>query len=295
MTAVPGSGIRLVTRFAPSPTGWLHLGHAYSALAGWRAARAAGGRFLVRIEDIDTGRCRPEYEAAIFEDLAWLGLDWAEPVVRQSERMDLYRAALDRLDGLGVLYPCFCTRKEIRAEIERMPRAPHGPDGPLSPGPCRALGAAARRARLAEGRPYALRLDVAAAAALTGPLTWHDTAAGDQPARSGTAGDVVLARKDTPASYHLCVVVDDAAQGVTLVTRGLDLFDATHVHRLLQALLGLPVPAYEHHALLTDADGRRLAKRSDAVAIRALRAAGHDPASVWAMAGVSRAPAAPDR
>jgi glutamyl-Q tRNA(Asp) synthetase len=295
MSTVPGPAPRLVTRFAPSPTGWLHLGHAYSALTGWRAARAAGGRFLLRIEDIDTGRCRPEYEAAILEDLAWLGLDWAAPVVRQSARMDLYRAALDRLDGLGVLYPCFCTRKEIRAEIERMPRAPHGPDGPLYPGTCRALGAAARQARLAQGRPYALRLDIAAATALTGPLTWHDATAGTRPARPETAGDVVLARKDAPASYHLCVTVDDADQGVSLVTRGLDLFHATHVHRLLQALLGLPEPAYDHHALLTDADGNRLAKRSDAVAIRALRAAGRDPASVWAMAGVTDGPAAPNR
>ncbi len=282
-----GGSEGVVTRFAPSPTGWLHLGHAYSALVGWRAALAGGGRFLLRIEDIDTGRCRPEYEAAIVEDLAWLGLDWAQPVVRQSERMDLYRAALARLDGLGVLYPCFCTRREIRAEIERMPRAPHGPDGPLYPGTCRRLKSDERAARLADGRTYALRLDVATAAALTGPLAWHDRLAGAQPALAGTLGDVVLARKDTPASYHLCVVVDDAAQDVSLVTRGQDLFHATHVHRLLQALLGLPEPDYAHHALLTDAAGNRLAKRSDAVAIRTLRAAGHDPAAVWALAGVT--------
>jgi glutamyl-Q tRNA(Asp) synthetase len=276
--------VQTVARFAPSPTGLLHLGHAYSAWVGWRAARAAGGRFLLRIEDIDADRCRPEFEDAICEDLAWLGLDWDGPVWRQSARMPEYAAALERLQGMGLLYPCFCSRKDIRAEIARIAGAPHGPDGPLYPGTCRRLGAAERAARLAAGVPHALRLDVARASARAsaraGPLTWHDRAAGRQRARPETLGDAVLARRDLATSYHLSVVVDDAAQGVTLVTRGLDLFHATHMHRLLQALLGLPEPEYLHHRLLTDAAGQRLAKRTDAASIRALREAGRTPAEV---------------
>ena len=275
----------LVTRFAPSPTGYLHLGHAYSAWVGWRTARDAGGRFLLRIEDIDIGRCRPEFEATIFEDLTWLGLDWDGPVWRQSERMPAYAAALDRLQAMGLLYPCFCSRKEIREEIARIASAPHGPDGPLYPGTCRRLSADERRRRLAAGVPHVLRLDVAAAAAMAGPLAWDDREAGRQAARPDTLGDAVLARRDLATSYHLSVVVDDAAQGVTLVTRGLDLFHATHLHRLLQALLELPVPTYRHHRLLTDAAGQRLAKRSDAVSIRAMRQAGRMPADVWATMG----------
>ncbi|MBX6321416.1 MAG: tRNA glutamyl-Q(34) synthetase GluQRS [Rhodospirillaceae bacterium] len=275
----------IVTRFAPSPTGYLHLGHAHSALAGWTAARRAGGRFLLRIEDIDRGRCRPAFEEAICEDLAWLGLDWERPVRRQSEHMDDYRAALARLEALGVLYPCFCTRKQIRVEIAAAGHAPHGTEGPPYPGTCRGLGEGERRARLAEGRDHALRLDVARALALVGPLTWRDVRAGTVAAEPARLGDVVLARKDVATSYHLAVTVDDALQGVTLVTRGEDLFAATHMHRLLQALLGLPVPDYDHHPLLRDADGRRLAKREGAPTLRALRAAGRSPAEVRAMAG----------
>src|SRR5690606_28424797 len=235
----------IVTRFAPSPTGHLHLGHAYAALFAWYAAKDEGGRFLLRIEDIDLGRARPTFEAALLDDLAWLGLDWPMPVRRQSEHFDDYRAALDRLAAQGLLYPCFCTRTEIRAEIERAGAAPHGPDGaPLYPGTCRALDPGLRADRVASGAPHALRLDVAKAAAVAGPLRWHDRAQGEIEARPEIFGDVVLARRDTPASYHLAVSVDDHLQGVTLVTRGEDLFEATHVHRLLQALLGLDVPDY---------------------------------------------------
>jgi glutamyl-Q tRNA(Asp) synthetase len=275
----------IVTRFAPSPTGYLHLGHAASALNGWLAAKRAGGRFILRIEDIDAVRCRPAYEAAIYEDLAWLGLDWERPVRRQSEHTDDYAASLERLHGLGVLYPCFCTRQAIAAEIAAATNAPHGPDGPLYPGTCRALTAAERATRINSGQPYALRLDVAAAAQLTGPLTWQEEGRGTVAVEPGKLGDAVLARKDVAASYHLAVTADDALQGVTLVTRGEDLFQATHLHRLLQALLGLAAPSYRHHILLTNAAGRRLAKRDGALALRALRLAGRSPDEVRAMAG----------
>ncbi len=281
----PATSAPVVTRFAPSPTGYLHLGHAHSALVGWRAARAAGGRFLLRIEDIDKGRCRPEFEAAILEDLAWLGLDWEAPVRRQSDHMADYAGALERLDAEGLLYPCFCTRKEIRAEIARAAQAPHGPEGPLYPGICRALSEDQRRARRSQGEAYALRLDMEQAAARAGRLAWSDRARGEVEADPRSLGDVVLARKDAATSYHLAVTLDDALQGVTLVTRGTDLFHATHVHRLLQALLGLPVPEWHHHGLVADETGARLAKRSDALSIRALRQAGKSPAEVRALAG----------
>lgn len=265
-----------VTRFAPSPTGWLHLGHAYAALfAAGLAAQAPDGRFLIRLEDIDGTRARPEYETALFEDLAWLGLQWEMPVRRQSEHADDYRAALLKLHQLDLLYPCFCTRKEIQDEIARAGQAPHGPDGPLYPGTCRQRSTSEKQHLLAEGTPYALRLDVAKAVQLCGgELTWEDAARGLQTARPEVFGDVVLARKDTPASYHLAVVVDDALQGITLVTRGEDLFEATHLHRLLQHLLDLPVPRWHHHRLIADENGRRLAKRDNARALRTLREEG---------------------
>src|SRR5579883_605965 len=274
----------IVTRFAPSPTGYLHLGHAHSALMGWQAARAAGGRFLLRIEDIDGGRCRPEFADAIEEDLAWLGIDWDGPVRRQSQHLEDYGAALHRLETQGLLYPCFCTRAEIKAEIARMNAAPHGPEGPLYPGTCHLLAREERAARMAKGEPFALRLDMAGAVARTGPLWWEDRRAGRVDAEPAEHGDVVLARKDAPTSYHLAVTVDDAIQGVTLVTRGEDLFAATHIHRLLQALLDLPTPRYWHHKLLTDAAGRRYAKRDRALTLRALREAGRSSAEVRAMA-----------
>jgi len=275
----------IVTRFAPSPTGYLHLGHAHSALFGWTAAVRAQGRFLLRIEDIDPNRCRPEYEAAIAEDLTWLGLSWPLPVRRQSEHLDDYAAALDRLRALGVVYPCFCSRKEIQEEIARAGHAPHGPEGPLYPGTCRHLSAELVAERLAAGAAHAVRLDVAKALSVTGPLTWIDRESGAVQARPEELGDVVLARRDAPTSYHLAVTVDDAIQGVTLVTRGRDLFQATHVHRLLQALLGLPVPEWHHHGLLLGPDGRRLSKRDGATAIRALREAGSTPEEVRMLAG----------
>ncbi len=275
----------IVTRFAPSPTGRLHLGHAHSALLGHRRAREAGGRFLLRIEDIDGTRCRPEFVDVIGEDLAWLGLDWDGEIRRQSRHMADYRGGLDRLQAAGLLYPCFCTRAEIKAEIERSGAAPHGPDGPLYPGTCRGLGDEERQVRSAAGRPYALRLDMAKACADAGPLIWHDLRLGEREARPERFGDVVLGRKETPASYHLAVTLDDAVQGVTLVTRGEDLLASTDVHRLLQALFGLPTPAYEHHSLILDAAGKRLAKRDGAPTLAALRDQGRAPGEVRAMAG----------
>ena len=270
----------IVTRFAPSPTGLLHLGHAYAAIFAWRRARDAGGRFLLRIEDIDAGRCREEFVTAILDDLAWLGLDWDGTVRRQSEHLADYRAALDRLAEAGLIYPCFCTRADIGRALD----APQGPGGPIYPGTCRALAPAVREQRIAAGAPYALRLDVARAIARTGPLTFVDETAGEIAADPLAQGDVVLARKDAPTSYHLAVTIDDALQGVTLVTRGRDLFAASHIHRLLQALLDLPTPRYCHHPLIVDADGRRYAKRDRALALRALKAAGRTPAELRALA-----------
>ena len=273
-----------VTRFAPSPTGYLHEGHAFSALFAAEAARAAGGRFLLRIEDIDVTRCRPEYEAAIHDDLAWLGLEWETPVLRQSDHFAAYGAALARLQGEGLIYPCFCTRKEIAAEIARSAGAPQGPDGPLYPGTCRHLDAEARAARIASGAPYALRLDMARAVQAAGPLALVESGV-PQAARPEIFGDAVLGRKETPASYHLAVTLDDALQGVTLVTRGADLAPAAHLHRLLQHLLGLPEPEWRHHPLLTDAAGKRLAKRDNAPALRDVRAAGVTAADLRAGLG----------
>jgi glutamyl-Q tRNA(Asp) synthetase len=273
----------IVTRFAPSPTGPLHLGHAYAALY----ARERGERFLLRMEDIDVTRSRPEFETAICEDLAWLGLAWDGPVLRQSTRFDAYRAALARLDSEGLLYPCFCTRSEIAAEIARAVEAPHGPEGPLYPGTCRALSASERKARIESGAPYALRLDVGAAARRLLALTFHEDGGGLQRGEIVVDpllfGDVVLARKDTPASYHLAVVVDDAFQDATLVTRGEDLFAATHIQRVLHALLDLPVPSYAHHKLILDANGRKFSKRDQSVTLRALREAGKTPDDIFVL------------
>ena len=272
-----------VTRFAPSPTGYLHLGHVRSALEGWRAARGAGGRFLLRLEDIDQTRCRSEYAVAILEDLAWLGLSWDGPVRKQSEHFQDYRRALDRLEAMAVVYPCFCTRREIREEIARAGGAPHALSGPPYPGTCRGLDRRQRIEKQRSGVDYALRLDLDRALALTGPLQWIEENS-DGPHRRLTdpapLGDVVLARKDVPTSYHLAVTVDDAIQGVTLVTRGEDLATATHVRRVLQALLNLPMPRYRHHELVTDVAGRRLSKRDRALTIRAMRASGIGPAEI---------------
>jgi glutamyl-Q tRNA(Asp) synthetase len=281
------------TRFAPSPTGLLHLGHAFAARIAHDFARSSGGRFLLRIEDIDQGRCRPAFEAAIRDDLAWLGLDWDGPVLRQSEHLARYRECVSGLAGRGLAYPCFCTRRTIAAEVERMGAAPHGAEGPLYPGTCRRLPEDQRRARIAAGEPYAWRLDVEACIDASGarPLAFEETGRGSgvehgvidvQPA---LFGDVVLARKDIGVSYHLAVVLDDAAQGVTLVTRGEDLFAATHVQRLLQAVLGITPPRYHHHALVRDAAGRRLAKRDRDQTLAALRAVGVTPAEIRSQLG----------
>lgn len=276
----------VITRFAPSPTGFLHLGHVRSCLFAVNEAKRAGGRFILRIEDIDPNRCRPDYEVMLKEDLAWLGFRWQEPVRRQSDHMEDYAAALDRLAALGVTYPCFCSRKDIADEIARAGNAPHlvsmGPEGPLYPGICRHLPPDVAAARVAAGEPHAIRLNVAKAAALTGPLTWHDRGQGTVAADTGLLGDIVLARRDVRTSYHLSVTVDDAIQGVTLVTRGVDLFHATHVHRLLQALLSLPVPDYHHHDLLLNDRGERLSKRDGATGIRTLRAQGMTAADILA-------------
>ena len=278
-----------VFRFAPSPNGFLHLGHALSALLNAGKARAAGGRMLLRIEDIDTSRCRPEYETAIYEDLGWLGLDWEQPVRRQSEHFDAYRAALARLDVMGLVYPSFESRAEIAALVaarEAQAAWPRDPDGaPLYPGHAGSLTASERARRIEAGEPYALRLDMAAAIVRAGPLSWSECGA-EQSADPAAWGDVVLARKDSPASYHLAVVVDDAAQGVTDIVRGNDLFHATSVHRLLQALLGLPAPRYRHHRLILDAEGRKLSKSTHATGLRELRAQGITPSGVRKAAGL---------
>ena len=277
----------VVTRFAPSPTGYLHLGHVRSAFEGWDAARRGGGRFLLRLEDIDQTRCRGEYAAAILEDLTWVGLTWDGPVRKQSEHFDDYRRALGQLEAMGVLYPCFCTRREIQDEIARAGGAPHTQSGPLYPGTCRALNAEQRTEKQRSGYDYALRLDLPRALALTGNLDWFEDRENGpcrQMANPARLGDVVLARKEVPASYHLSVTLDDAIQGVTLVTRGQDLASATHIHRVLQALLGLPTPRYRHHELLTDRAGRRLSKRDHAKTIRSMRQSGMSPTEVLARA-----------
>ena len=274
----------IVTRFAPSPTGPLHLGHAYAALVAWQRAREAGGRFLLRIEDIDAARCRPGHAEAITQDLAWLGLEPDGPARVQSRHLAEYRAALDQFTARELLYPCFCTRSDIVREVAGSASAPHAPDGALLyPGTCRRLPLARREEEMASGKPYALRLDMGRAlACVAGPLRYDEAGKGVVACSPGRFGDVVLARKDAPASYHLCVTHDDALQGVTLVTRGEDLRPSTDLHRLLQALMGWPAPAYAHHLLLRDLDGRRLAKRDGAVSLRALREGGVTAAEVLA-------------
>ena len=278
-----------VFRFAPSPNGYLHLGHALSALLNAGMARDSGGRLLLRIEDIDRSRCRPEFEAAIYEDLAWLGLNWEQPVRRQSEHFDEYRAALTRLDAMGLIYPSFESRAEIAALVaarEQHAPWPRDPDGaPLYPGDAKTLTPAERARLIASGAPYALRLDMAAAVQRIGPLTWLE--GGSRHAADPAAwGDVILARKDAPGSYHLAVVVDDAALGVTDVVRGNDLFHATSVHRLLQSLLDLPAPRYHHHRLILDADGRKLSKSTQATALRERRASGATPSDIRKVLGL---------
>jgi len=282
------------TRFAPSPTNRLHLGHAYSAWFAWKAAdMAVGGRFLLRIEDLDSLRCRPEFAAAIIEDLAWLGFRWPQPVLHQSERYAVYRTALARLLADELAYPCFCSRKDIAREIAESGGAPHldAMGAALYPGTCRALSAEERVRRIEHGEAYAVRLDSAAVRLRHGPQSWSDRATGRRvPVDINALGDVVIARRDIPASYHLAVVVDDAEQGVTLVTRGADLVPATNVHRMLQAALGLPEPDYHHHPLIADVEGRRLAKRDNPETLAMLREAGVTPQEVWRRLGVADHP-----
>ena len=278
------------TRFAPSPNGLLHLGHAYAAVVAHDLARARGGEFLLRIEDIDGTRSRAELIPEILADLDWLGLHWDGPVVHQSSRLSSYQAAAERLKAQDLLYPCRCTRAEVLAASPGM-----GPDGPIYPGTC--------RGRAVDPAGAAWRLDMAKAVSLTGPLEWTDALAGVQPAQPEAFGDVVLLRKEAPASYHLAATLDDAADGVTLVTRGADLFASTHVHRLLQALLGLSVPVWHHHGLLVESDGRKLAKRRGSPALADLRRSGADgpalaqalrtalfPAGISLVSGVGIAP-----
>jgi len=276
------------TRFAPSPTGFLHRGHAFSALTAFQAAQAVGGRFVLRIEDIDATRCRPAFDAALLEDLAWLGLSWESPVRRQSEHLAHYHGALESLQARGLVYRCFRTRKELD-----IGRAPHGPQSAFQGGP---LPEAEQAERLARGEPFAWRLSLAAAKqALDGfeGLSFVEEGSGPE-GQSGTiaarphlAGDIVLARKDVGVAYHLAVVLDDALQGVTHVIRGEDLFEATHTQRLLQALLDLPTPVYRHHRLLVGPDGKRYAKRDRAQTLRELRAAGLTPAALQAEVGLA--------
>ncbi|MFM7036263.1 MAG: tRNA glutamyl-Q(34) synthetase GluQRS [Planctomycetaceae bacterium] len=267
-----------ITRFAPSPTGLLHRGHAFSALAAWDIARALNGMFLLRIEDIDSTRCRPEFELQLKEDLQWLGLIWPEPVRRQSEHLSEYQQAAEQLLERGLLYPCFCTRRDIQREIAAAGGAPHGAEGPLYPGTCRQISQTEVSRRMNSGEQYALRLNLKRArAAVSAELTWTDLRRGRQIANPECLGDVVLVRKDIGCSYHLCVVFDDALQGITHISRGEDLFEATHLHRLLQALLDLPVPVYSHHPLLHDATGKRLAKRDGAESLMVLRQQGLQP------------------
>lgn len=269
----------IVTRFAPSPTGRLHLGHAFAARFAHDRARENNGKFLLRIEDIDPVRCKPEFIDGILEDLDWLGLKWDQQPILQSERLDFYADALQKLKDRGVLYPCVCTRKEIESEIARMGHAPHAGETVVYPGTCRG-----KHLDLSRFDRWSWRLDIEKSLRQIGEsLFFVDESRGRVKANPAIFGDIILARKETPASYHLCSVLDDAAQGVTLVTRGEDLFDSTHIHRLLQALLGLDTPLYHHHRLISDAEGRRLAKRDQSVTIKFLREKGLNPAEIFAI------------
>ncbi|MCA3693039.1 tRNA glutamyl-Q(34) synthetase GluQRS [Aquidulcibacter sp.] len=271
------------TRFAPSPTGYLHLGHAFSAWTAFDAAQAVQGRFILRIEDTDLTRCRPEFEAAIYEDLAWLGLTWESPVRRQSDHMADYEAALERLKGLGVLYRCFKTRKELMEAIASAPHSFSGPE-PVSP-----LPEDEEAQLLRSGKPYAWRLSLARSADILGA---HWDSLGFEAnghwvkAHPAQLGDIVLARKEFPSSYHLASVLDDAHQGITHVIRGEDLAEAAHIHVVLQKLLGLPTPIYQHHRLILDADGKRFAKRNQSVTLRSLRESGTSPAEIRTSLGL---------
>ncbi len=276
----------IITRFAPSPTGRLHRGHAYSALKAYNFAKDRGGRFILRIEDIDTTRCKSEYTQGIYEDLKWLGLKWEEPVRIQSEHFADYQSALETLKAAGLVYPCFCTRSDIKAEIARSPKAPHGPEGALYPGTCKSLSQQKKDEQIASSMDHAWRLDVTKSIEHlkdrgAWPLYWTDMQGKQHEADPLSLGDVVLARKDTPTSYHLSVTVDDALQGISHIIRGEDLLHTTPIHVLLQALLDLPTPLYEHHKLLLDQDGKRFAKRDKSMTLENLRSEGVKACSLF--------------
>jgi len=286
-----------LTRFAPSPTGYLHLGHAYAAMTVFDAARDAGGTCLLRVEDIDVTRCKPEFEAAVYEDLGWLGCDWPEPVRRQSEHFSEYHSALEKLHARGLVYRCFKTRKEIAEDIARAPHHPgEGPEGVIYPGPSNPMSADEEAERLNKGEAFAWRLSISACRDYLGEafdrLSFVETGegpdreTGEVRARPETLGDVILGRKDVGTSYHIACTHDDALQGVTHVIRGVDLYFATHLHRLLQALMGWPVPVYRHHKLMLDETGKRFAKRDQSLTLRALRKAGETPDSLRKRVGL---------
>ena len=274
---------KTITRFAPSPSGFLHLGHAYAALFAWRLAQDSDGQFILRIEDLDKERRSKEFEKCIYEDLEWLGISWNKPIMRQSDRSEVYKRAINNLTEMKLLYPCFCTRKDILKEISFSNNAPHQNNnfGPIYPGICKNLENEKQKALIESGRPYALRLDITKAKHIVGDLTWYDRIRGKQIVQIDKIGDVVLARKDIASSYHLAVTIDDAEQGITLINRGNDLFESTHVHRILQALLNLETPEWQHTELLTDTNGKRLAKRENSLTLRSLRAKGVKGKDIW--------------
>lgn len=281
-----------VTRFAPSPNGYLHIGHAFSALTAFRRANEEGGRFFLRLEDIDHTRCKPEYEEAIFEDLRWLGIEWEEPVMRQSDHFPVYAEALQKLTDLGLTYPCFCSRKDIARELDDIANAPHTPMGHPYPGTCRNLDHSTAEKNLEDGKPHAIRLNINAAKDLTGnnDISFEEETTGIVTATPEALGDIILKGRDYPVAYHLAVVIDDAAQGITHVIRGRDLFEATHIHRLLQEVLELPVPIYDHHDLINDANGERIAKRDGGHFIRTLREKGMKPSEIRALIPLTASP-----
>ena len=280
------SSKKVVTRFAPSPSGRLHLGHAYTALFAWQLAKRSNGKFILRIEDIDIGRCNAQFEKEIFEDLEWLGIEWEEPVMRQSERAHAYKDALDNLLEKQLIYQCFCTRMEITQEISNSISAPHKNHNQykIYPGTCRNLSISQRRRKILSGSPFAWRLNFKKALKHAGDIYWFDRLKGSQKVQSENVGDIVIARKDIGTSYHLAVTIDEAAQGISVINRGEDLFDANHIHRLLQKLLGLKTPEWHHSPLLKDEFGKRLAKREGAHTLRELRLKGVTKNEIWRLA-----------
>ena len=281
----------MITRFAPSPTGLLHIGHAYSALYAAKMAESTNGKFFLRIENIDQGRCKSEYEDAIIEDLTWLGLKWESPVYRQSDRLALYKSALQKLVSQNVVYKCFCTRGEIQNEIENIGRAPHlnikDVKTSLYPGICKRLTFSEVNKNIQIGKPYAIRLNIQKAMKICPPLSWQDLKKGRQIAHPEIFGDVIIARKETPTSYHLSSTTDDHFQNINCITRGIDLFEVTHIHRILQALLGYKAPIYDHHDLVKDKKGARLSKRDKSITIQSLRRAGKSPGRIFELIGLS--------